>query len=241
MDINEVRTRTRRQYGYPDIKFSCNGTITKWIYGAKVLSSGTVQPELQIWRQTGLDTYTKIGFSSVTANATASPNVHEYYPNTTLQFQQGDVLGVYYPDEIHSNIEIYGQRGSGPHNYYKYLYYIDNAPSSLEISSLDISGNDFPLVSAVVSESSVTASQDSTSTMVSPDVYKYDIYLLIIVRQLHILVCLHDLHIPQVQLHSHALLVLQCSLHMLQSLCILPVPNSIQLRIQLALFHNLHR
>ena len=112
--------------------------------------------ELQIWRQTGPDTYTKIGFSSVTANATASPNVHEYYPETTLQFQQGDVLGVYYPDE--TNIEIYGQRGSGPSNYYTN----NDTASNLKISDLTISGNDFPLVSIGISKSNTIMARGTT-------------------------------------------------------------------------------
>ena len=37
LTITDVRTRNRRQYIYPDIKFSCNGTITKWIYGAEAI------------------------------------------------------------------------------------------------------------------------------------------------------------------------------------------------------------
>ena len=70
------------------------------MYGAEVSSAAdTLQPKLQIWHPT---------------NATASPNVHEYYPKTTLQFQQGDILGVYYG----TNIRIYGQRWSGPLNFY---------------------------------------------------------------------------------------------------------------------------
>ena len=144
LNITDVRTRGRQQYIYPDIKFTCNGTVTKWIYGAEVSSDGAVQPELQIWRQTGPDTYTKIGFSSVTANATASPNVHEYYPETTLQFQQGDVLGVYYSQRFDRIINIYVQINSGPNNYRVYDEY------QSDINKLD--SNDYPLVSVVISK-----------------------------------------------------------------------------------------
>ena len=147
LTIANARTRFRQQYIYPNLNFSCNGTIIKWIYGAEV-SSGTAQSELQIWRQTGPDTYTKIGFSSVTANVTASPNVHEYYPNTTLQFQQGDVLGVYYPDPG----DIYAQRESGPLNYRINSNIDPPTPSALTISDLRGDPNDFPLVSVVISK-----------------------------------------------------------------------------------------
>ena len=150
LNINNITIRGN-QYLYPELQFTCNGTITKWIFGA----DGNIQdsrlqqltePELQIWRQTGPDTYTKIGFSSVTANATASPNVHEYYPETTLQFQQGDVLGVYYPATDTRNLfSVYLQSENGP------LNLINNETSSTTtLSQLSPDGNDFPLVSPVV-------------------------------------------------------------------------------------------
>ena len=150
LDITNVRRRRDRQIVYPQVKFLCNGTITKWIYGANEMSeSNTDSSELQIWRQTGPDTYTKQGFSSVTANATASPNVHEYYPQTPLQFQQGDILGVFYPEEDDSNIDIYVQRNSGPSNFF--INGINPpAPNTLTISHLRVTNNDFPLVSLVI-------------------------------------------------------------------------------------------
>ena len=121
------------------------------MYGAEVSSAAdTLQPELQIWHQTGPDTYTKIGFSSVTANATASPNVHEYYPKIILQFQQGDVLGVYYTSRNASETDIYVQRENGPSS-----FRTDNLmvySSALNISDLREDSNDFPLVSVVISK-----------------------------------------------------------------------------------------
>ena len=120
----------------------------KWIFGATEWISQHMHPELQIWRQTGPDTYTKIGFSSVTANATASPNVYEYYPETTLQFQQGDVLGVYYPNINITNPLLYMQNGNGPLNLIK--NHINSPSFILNISQLNIGINHFPLVSLVV-------------------------------------------------------------------------------------------
>ena len=55
--IHEVRQALqRRQYIYPEMKFSCNGRVTKWIYG-------TVDQN----RSTGI-----------------LPNLYEYYPVTPL-------------------------------------------------------------------------------------------------------------------------------------------------------------
>ena len=46
------------------MKFSCNGSVTKWIYGAVNQNRATGDlPELQIWRQTGCNSYNKQGSS----------------------------------------------------------------------------------------------------------------------------------------------------------------------------------
>ena len=235
LTITNVRTKNGEQHIYPDIKFSCNGTVTKWIYGAEVSSDGAVRPELQIWHQTGPDTYTKIGFSSVTANATASPNVHEYCPETTLQFQQGDVLGVYYPDTDASNIVIYAQKESGPLNY----HILDNiAPSTLTISDLTISGNDFPLVSVVISKSSPimtmgTARNSQDPTMVSHNIETLSILIFVryhycpLYTPVHIHIELHSLLLAQLySLHILLLVVIQQPLYH-RSLWLVSVTNII--------------
>ena len=48
----------------PEMKFSCNGGVTKWIYGVvdQNRSVGNL-PELQIWDKTGHNSYNKQGFS----------------------------------------------------------------------------------------------------------------------------------------------------------------------------------
>ena len=84
--IHEVRQAgERRQYIYPEMKFSCNGSVTKWIYGAVDQNRSTgILPELQISRQTGPNSYNKQGSSLVTANISIAPNLYEYYPVTPL-------------------------------------------------------------------------------------------------------------------------------------------------------------
>ena len=95
--IYEVRqTGENRQYIYPEMKLSCNVRVTKWIYGAvdQNRSVGKL-PELQIWHQTGPNSYNKQGSSLVTANISISTNVYEYYPVTPLEVQEGDRFGSY--------------------------------------------------------------------------------------------------------------------------------------------------
>ena len=151
--IHEVRqTGQRRQYIYPEIKFSCNGSVTKWIYGAIDQNRATRDlPELQIWCQTGPNSYNKQGSSLVTANISIAPNVYEYYPVTPLEFQEGDVFGVHIPDDNNSQLCLYEQRECGPLNL-RISSNIDSPAPSIINSVLKTEGaNNFPLVTVMIS------------------------------------------------------------------------------------------
>ena len=116
--------------------------------------SGTGElPEIQIWRQTDTDTYTKQNFSRVSANETEpGTNIHEYYPETPLEFQEGDILGYFQPDEPVSQIILYAQRESGPTNL-RVDSNVDIAPIAVTISELrEEGGNDYPLISLEISK-----------------------------------------------------------------------------------------
>ena len=151
--IHEVRKPgQRRQYIYPEMKFSCNGSVTKWIYGAVDQNKATEDlPELQIWRQTGSNSYNKQGSSLVTVNSTGNLNVHEYYPATPLEFQEGDIFGVHVPRDEDSKLFLYEQENSGPLN-----LRIDNvdspAPSTIGEELRPEGANDFPLVTLEISK-----------------------------------------------------------------------------------------
>ena len=47
---------------YPDMRFACNGVITKWFIGAEIQDAGEIlhSSELQVWRRTHNNTYQKI-------------------------------------------------------------------------------------------------------------------------------------------------------------------------------------
>ena len=150
--ISDSRCRNQRQFLYPELKFSCNGSVTKWIYGAVDRSATGELPEIQIWRQTDTDTYTKQTFSRVSANETKpGTNIHGYYPETPLEFQEGDILGYFQPDEDDSQIVLYAQRESGPTNL-RVMGNVDIAPITVTISELqEERGNDYPLISLEIS------------------------------------------------------------------------------------------
>ena len=150
--ISDSRRRERRQLLYPQLTFSCNGSVSKWIYGAVDRSATGELPEIQIWRQTDIDTYTKQTFSRVSANETEpGTNIHVYYPETPLEFQEGDILGYFQPDEDDSQIVLYAQREGGPTNL-RVMGMVDIAPITVTISELQEGGNDYPLISLERSE-----------------------------------------------------------------------------------------
>ena len=151
--IHDVRQAgERRQYIYPEMKFLCNGSVTKWIYGAidQNRSTGDL-PELQIWHQTGSNSYNKQGSSLVTANISIAPNVYEYYPVTPLEFQEGDIFGVHISDDNNSQLCLYEQRESGPLNLRINKNLDSPAPSTINEALRTEGANDFPLVTLEIS------------------------------------------------------------------------------------------
>ena len=54
-------------------------------------------PELQLWRNTGNDTFVKINGTFVTSETFNSSLIYEYSSFSPIQFQAGDVLGIFVP------------------------------------------------------------------------------------------------------------------------------------------------
>ena len=146
--LQEIQDRS--QYIYPEMRFTCNGTITKWIYGGVQQPSGTMLPELQIWRQLGTDNYNKIGSSLVTADTSIGTNLYEFIPQTPLEFQEEDIFGIHIPRRSNNMFRLYEQDGNGPLNL-RDSGLIDS-PLSTITGGLTTDGNDFPLVTVEISK-----------------------------------------------------------------------------------------
>ena len=130
------------QYLYPDMIFSCNGTINKWIFGA-IRGSGSQPLEFQIWHQLGPRSYKKTRFSSVTTGTKIGTNLYEYIPQIPLVFYENEMFGVYVPRSFFSATVLYEQLLSGPAN----LRVSTNQPlSNGNIAFSTVLYNDFPLV-----------------------------------------------------------------------------------------------
>ena len=132
----------------PDIRFTCNGTLTKWIIGAqRTLTQAANHPQLQIWRQIQEtpNPYDITTFSVITAlNATSVLNVYEYVPNPPLEFQPNDVLGLYQPHIGDTQTVVYYQWGGGPQN-----FLVVPLPLSRRLGTVRVD-NDLPLVAVEV-------------------------------------------------------------------------------------------
>ena len=148
-DTYDVKTHQRQQRIIPGIKFTCTGTLTKWIIGARRrLTQPTNYLQLQIWRQQGSsNTYDRTTFSDITAlNTTDDLNVYEYIPNPPLEFQANDILGLYQPPFRESQIVVFYQRRGGPRTSHR-----SNQDSPLINASASIeSDTDLPLVAGEV-------------------------------------------------------------------------------------------
>ena len=104
------------------------------------------EPELQIWQKIEGASYTKAKSRSISNNIPTSGNYIEYAPNPPLEFQGGDILGVYQPHHWFSALVVYYQEGDGPVNYEEGSY-------PLNAVTLDTPGSqyDYPLVTVEIS------------------------------------------------------------------------------------------
>ena len=104
---------------------------------------GSGNADLQIWRQT-TGGYTKTGSSSVNAGTMIGTKLYEFIPQTPLQFQEGDIFGIYTSGNF-----LYRQQESGP---------LERRVSGSSLSMITESAlsstanNNFPLVAAEISK-----------------------------------------------------------------------------------------
>ena len=108
----------QRQQITPDITFTCDGMITKWIVGANWDSSDSLYPELQVWRNIGNDMYQKINGTFITTQTENSNRIYEYDNFSPIPFQAGDILGVFLPRDRDTRLRLLSEITDSPTNYY---------------------------------------------------------------------------------------------------------------------------
>ena len=111
--------------------------------------------ELQLWKRTDSDIYTRRNFNTINVfNTTENTNVYAYFPDPPLEVHEGDILGVFQPSEDESPLTMYYQENSGPFNYGNPsggFNAVDEPYTSFTISSA-LDQNDYPLVSVIIGE-----------------------------------------------------------------------------------------
>ena len=109
----------KRQQITPDIRFTCDGMITKWIIAGEWYDSNQMlYPELQVWRNIGNDTYQKINGTFIEPPAENTYSIYEYDNFTAIPFQSGDVLGIFIPKNSESELRTLSEEVNSPINYY---------------------------------------------------------------------------------------------------------------------------
>ena len=142
----------KRQQITPDIRFTCDGMITKWIVGADWIRGGDSYPELQIWRSSGNDMYQKINGTFLVIDTESEDQVYEYDDFAPIPVQVGDILGVFVPHNGDSKLRLQAESEHGPTNYY---IRIDNSGTVSPYGSIDLQ-QDTPQVSSSVYHPLVT-------------------------------------------------------------------------------------
>ena len=109
---------TAHQQITPDINFTCDGLITKWIIGAGWLDNGNSYPELQVWRNVGNDVYRKINGTVIDITTQSSTRIYEYDTFSPIPVLAGDILGMFQPEFDISQLGLWSERDNGPLTYY---------------------------------------------------------------------------------------------------------------------------
>ena len=119
---------------FPEVGFTCSGTLLSWVFGAKWEGNSQSFTEIQIWRPVGEDgVFRKVGSTTIMTPQNQS-NLYYYPLSSPLAFQAGDVLGYYQPPSENSQLRLLFENDRRGDLQLGYYYY--NQPSSP--STLDI-------------------------------------------------------------------------------------------------------
>ena len=155
-DIGRLVDHDTRQQITPDISFTCDGVITKWIIGGFWVDYSALipGPELQLWRKTTSNTYTKINGTFVTSSVNSDNGIFNDSSFPPIPFQAGDILGIFVPRSGSTRLRLRFELSHGPLNYYTVI-----SPSTASTSHTEFQLSDFttsevyrPLVSVEICE-----------------------------------------------------------------------------------------
>ena len=88
-------------------------------------------------------------------------NLFEFIPQTPLQFQEGDIFGIYQVDRF-----LYDQKHNGPRNL-RSRGILNSSPQTISITELENDGNDFPLVTVEISNISTISARPINKALIT--------------------------------------------------------------------------
>ena len=180
-EVGRFTGYTRRQQITPNITFTCDGWITKWIIGALWDNNDMLFPELQIWRNDGNATYRKINGTFISVETSNASLIYEYSNFSPIPFQAGDILGAFVPRGGLSKLKLRSEHGRGHLNYFirTNVNATESPYDSIDLSETDSSVTYHPLVSVEIStnyDATLTESPDdsrATHHPMSVEISKY--------------------------------------------------------------------
>ena len=142
LDSNSIPSTTtgidQRQQISPDMKFTCDGYITKWTIMAEYVVSNSLYPEIQIWRGVNSTVYEKISGVSITIPIRQLSGVYEFGNFPPIAVKSGDILGISIPDRSSSRLQLLSDTTNSAIQYY--IPTNHSSPSSYDV--IDIRSNE---------------------------------------------------------------------------------------------------
>ena len=139
--VDNPKRQDRAQRIIPSLNFNCDGAICKWIVRADWNGGGTQFPDLQLWRSSGGNgEYTKVGNSTLFADAQNSSSVYEFVVKPSLPFQRGDILGIFQPADSRTRLRLLYRTGSG--NPLNFVFRVQNSVTEPPFESFTTSSSD---------------------------------------------------------------------------------------------------
>ena len=137
---------SERQQITPEMKFTCDGVITRWIIGANFNREETLYPEIEVWRNIGNGTYKKINGMLIEFQTSVTRSIYEYDGFTPVPVKSGDILGIFVPRYSSSRLHLLSETATRPTHYY--LSTESSVYNEIDIQQSDVTkGTYHPLLS----------------------------------------------------------------------------------------------
>ena len=141
----KLRTNDTRQVVIPAINFTCNGSVTRWVAGARWKGNSGAFTELQIWRHgVSLNQFFKVSSSVITSDHQKSSELYQL--EISLPFQEGDVLGYFQPTSNITPLDLYLEDSVRITTFNTYLASDDLTPPSEFLINAAYEDTKYPLI-----------------------------------------------------------------------------------------------